>query len=68
MRRRQITHHAKQMVLHVGPSNILEFGEEYLWMLPPETAKRDREAVLDEAVKQAKRVYAFLGYISPYGE
>jgi hypothetical protein len=64
MKRNKIIDEAKQLVLSEGPSNILEFGDEYV-------ADRQRganwtndeaKAILEEAVRQARRVYNFLGY------
>jgi hypothetical protein len=63
--RAQILDEAKKLVLHHGPSNVLEFGIEYVrdeasvhrW------SEEDITAVDVEAMKQAHRVYAFLGYV-----
>lgn len=64
--RRQIVDEAKRFVLTSGPSNMLEFGEEMIrnhnygqW------TDADVDAIRVEAVKQAERVFAFLGYEAP---
>lgn len=67
MTRSQIIAAAKDLVLHKGPANVLEFGGEYVdefkWLDGPRYANRD--AILREAQKQAERVYTFLGYDAP---
>ena len=61
MKRADIIEAAKQLVLSHGPSNIIEFGSEYI-EADPNIPEADREAVDSEATKQANRVYSFLGY------
>lgn len=61
----QIKDEAKALVLSHGPEHILEFGTE---IVHDRTTFRGEEAerVLAEAIKQAHRVYTFLGYQAPW--
>lgn len=62
MKRTQIIEKAKQLVLAHGPAKILEFGDEIMRGHTYGLTDADRDAVLVEAAKQSRRVYAFLGY------
>lgn len=65
MKRSEIIEEAKQFVLAKGPRNILEFGDEFLAdaRLGRGWTQDEMDAVLHEAVRQAERVYDFLGYV-----
>jgi hypothetical protein len=69
LKRKDVIHEAKMIVLSSGPSNVLEFGDEIVrdaalgstatgegW------SNEDSALILAEAVRQAQRVYDFLGY------
>lgn len=65
MKRSEVIHEAKQIVLSSGPSNTLEFGSEIVAdaRMGAGWTREEADAVLAEAVRQARRVYDFLGYI-----
>lgn len=64
--RREIIDHAKQLVLTYGPDNLLDHPEECVMA----THRYDEDfpvtEVAREAERQARRVYEFLGYSTPY--
>lgn len=56
---------AKEAVLTHGPANILEFGPELIASYSPDLSGSQVDVVAIEAHVQARRVYAFLGYVAP---
>lgn len=73
--RSQIRGTAKGLVLTHGASNCIEFGTEIAerhFLLPDDVAHDDPayrsqiDALVAEMVRQARRVYAFLGYDAPW--
>ena len=67
MTRAEVIDQAKQIVLGHGPSNCLEFTTELLEGRGIAEGAPDFETVYAEVQRQARRVYAFLGYESPFG-
>jgi hypothetical protein len=79
MKRTEVIEEAKQLVLSRGPAICLEFTTEIVIdhlkgtdaTDYEETGKQwedhpDFRPVYDETLKQARRVYAFLGYGAPW--
>ena len=64
MNRREIVAEAKRMVLYAGPANVLEFADEMFsrYATPDMPKWNHKEEIIAEAVKQALRVYHFLGF------
>lgn len=64
MKRTEIIDEAKWLVLLHGPFRVLERGgEAFDSACPPDDPRWPyRTEILAEAVRQARRVYAFLGY------
>lgn len=61
--RKQVIDEAKRFVLHSGPANMLEYGEEMIQNFNGgQWTDADVQAIRAESVRQAIRVYAFLGY------
>jgi len=65
VKRREVIRQAKLLVPYKGPNNVLEFGPEYRNEVRPGTSEEDKDAIIAEAVRQAERVYEFLGYEVP---
>lgn len=64
MTKAEIKEAAKQLVLSRGPSNVLEFGDEFVEddSRSGHLTEADAAAIVEEAQRQARRVYNFLGY------
>ena len=58
MTRRHVIAAAKTIVLSLGPDTILELGESAVQSYYPDNCAE----ITAEAIIQANRVYAFLGY------
>lgn len=60
--RREVIDHAKRAVLNYGPDAILDHAEECVGRAHAYDGGFPVAEVAEEAVRQAERVYAFLGY------
>lgn len=66
MSRRELVDTAKQMILADGPSNCLEFTTELIVNYASGLSSDEDIALFAEMHVQAKRVYSYLGYDSPW--
>ena len=64
--RREVIDHAKRIVLTYGPDNVLDHSEECVLAMYGYDDDFPVAEVAREAERQARRVYEFLGYSTPY--